>query len=100
MNVNYFLKVLEKEVYKYLLETLPIAGIDGTLEKRMTNSKASNNVRAKTGTLSGVNALSGFVTAANGNEIVFSILIQNHVNKSAKAREFQDRICEILAKYQ
>jgi D-alanyl-D-alanine carboxypeptidase/D-alanyl-D-alanine-endopeptidase (penicillin-binding protein 4) len=90
----------EKEVYKYLLETLPIAGIDGTLEKRMTNSKASNNVRAKTGTLSGVNALSGFVTAANGNEIVFSILIQNHVNKSAKAREFQDRISEILAEYQ
>ncbi|MCJ7553617.1 MAG: D-alanyl-D-alanine carboxypeptidase/D-alanyl-D-alanine-endopeptidase [Ignavibacteriaceae bacterium] len=89
----------EKEVYRRLWETLPIAGIDGTLEKRMTNSSAFNNVRAKTGTLSGVNALSGYVTAANGNQIAFSILIQNHVNKTSEARQFQDEICKILAEY-
>ena len=47
-----FLKYIytnEQEVYHRLWETLPIAGIDGTLAKRMTNSSAFNNVRAKTG---------------------------------------------------
>ena len=53
----------------------------------------------KPGTLSGVNALSGYVTAANGNQIAFSILIQNHVNMTSKARQFQDEICKILAEY-
>ncbi len=97
-----FLKYIyksEPEVFSRLWETLPIAGIDGTLGKRMTNSSAFNNVRAKTGTLSGVNALSGYVTAANGNQIAFSILIQNHVNMTSKARQFQDEICKILAEY-
>ncbi len=97
-----FLKYIytnEQEIYYRLWETLPIAGIDGTLAKRMTNSSAFNNVRAKTGTLSGVNALSGYVTAANGNQIAFSILIQNHVNMTSKARQFQDEICKILAEY-
>lgn len=89
----------EKSVFLYLYETLPVAGIDGTLSKRMTTNAAYKNVRAKTGTLSGVSSLSGYVTAANGNLIAFSILIQNHVGQTSKAREIQDQICRILADY-
>lgn len=95
-----------KHIYEYqpaifniLYHTLPIAGVDGTLSQRMKISSAFNNVRAKTGTLSGVSALSGYVTAANGNVLAFSILIQNHVNQTARARYFQDEICKILAEY-
>lgn len=94
-----FLYYSHPAIYKLLLETLPIAGLDGTLEKRMSGSSASNNVRAKTGTLSGINALSGYLTAANGNTLAFSILIQNHVKNSVKARQLQDEICKILADY-
>lgn len=86
-------------VFSSLYETLPVAGIDGTLSKRMMDSSAFKNVRAKTGTLSGVSALSGYVNAANGNLIAFSILIQNHVGQTSKAREIQDQICRILADY-
>lgn len=89
----------EQAVYDSLLLTLPVAGVDGTLSKRMTNSSAFNNVRAKTGTLSGVNALSGYIRAANGNRIAFSILIQNHVDQSARARALQDIICNIIAEH-
>lgn len=89
----------DKNVYEILLQTLPVAGVDGTLGSRMTNTAAFNNVRAKTGTLSGVNALSGYAKSANGNMITFSILIQNHVNQSAKARMIQDEICRIIAEY-
>lgn len=87
----------EKNAYNSLLETLPIAGIDGTLGKRMTSSTALNNVNAKTGTLSGVSALSGYVTATNKHQIAFSIIIQNHVNQTSKARAIQDEICKILS---
>lgn len=56
---------------------LPIAGrsgplVGGTLASRMAGTPAAGNVHAKTGTLSGVNALSGFVTDASGRELVFS----------------------------
>lgn len=87
----------EKSVFSNLFETLPIGGVDGTISKRMMNSAAYRNVRAKTGTLSGVSALSGYVISANGNKIAFSFLMQNHVGQTAKAREIQDEICRILA---
>jgi D-alanyl-D-alanine carboxypeptidase/D-alanyl-D-alanine-endopeptidase (penicillin-binding protein 4) len=86
------------EFYPYY-NSLSIAGVDGTLEKRMKNTKAENNVHAKTGTLSGVGSLSGYVSAKNGNLITFSILIQNYVGKNSVARRLQDKICELLAKY-
>jgi D-alanyl-D-alanine carboxypeptidase/D-alanyl-D-alanine-endopeptidase (penicillin-binding protein 4) len=97
------------EVLKYMYRrpefyifynSLPIAGIDGTLEKRMLNTKAAENVHAKTGTLSGVSTLAGYVTANNDNLIAFTIMIQNYVEKNSVARNFQDRICELLANYE
>jgi len=86
------------EFYSYY-ESLSIAGVDGTLEKRMKNTEAENNVHAKTGTLAGVSSLSGYVSAKNGNLITFSIIIQNYVEKNSVARRFQDKICELLANY-
>jgi D-alanyl-D-alanine carboxypeptidase/D-alanyl-D-alanine-endopeptidase (penicillin-binding protein 4) len=80
-------------------KSLPIAGVDGTLEKRMKNTLAESNVHAKTGTLAGVSSLSGYVFANNGNLITFSILIQNYVENKTVARSFQDKICELLANY-
>ena len=94
-----YIYINEPQVLRNLVQTLPIAGVDGTLANRMTNTSAFSNVRAKTGTLSGVSGLSGYVTAANGNQITFSILIQNYVNQAGRAREFQDAICRFLAEY-
>ena len=86
----------EKELFNYFYDSLPIAGIDGTLEKRMLNGKAYRNVRAKTGTLSGVSSLSGYLYASNGNLISFSIFVQNYVEKDKVARNYIDQLCEIL----
>jgi len=87
----------QPEIFNTFYNTLPITGIDGTLEKRMRKTLAEGNVRAKTGTLNGVVTLSGFVTAANGDLIAFSIFIQNYTEKNSIARMFQDKICELLA---
>lgn len=63
--------------------TLPVAGIDGTIAGRMKATRAGNNVRAKTGTLTWVRALSGYVTTADGERLVFSI-IANHFTAPTK----------------
>jgi len=57
---------------------LPIAGVDGTLRRRMKNTPAFQNVHAKTGTLRWVNALSGYVTTAAGERLVFSLLLNRY----------------------
>lgn len=87
----------EPELYKILYESFPIAGVDGTLENRMRKTNAENNVHAKTGTLSGVACLSGYVKNKKGNMIAFSMLVQNYVGSSKQARDFIDNVCEILA---
>lgn len=87
------------ELYEILYNSFPIAGIDGTLEYRMKNSLAEKNVHAKTGTLSGVSTLSGYLTTKKNHTIVFSILMQNYVGSSSNAKEFQDEICKILSEY-
>lgn len=89
----------QPELFTILYNSFPIAGVDGTLRRRMTGTKAENNVHAKTGTLSGVSCLSGYVTADNSNMLAFSILVQNHVRNTSAAINFQNEICRILAEY-
>jgi D-alanyl-D-alanine carboxypeptidase/D-alanyl-D-alanine-endopeptidase (penicillin-binding protein 4) len=82
---------------KILKESFPIAGVDGSLENRMKKNKAFENVYAKTGTLSGVSTLSGYLMSANKHEIAFSIFVQNYIGSSRVARGYQDRICRFLS---
>lgn len=89
----------EPALFKILNESFPIAGIDGTLGRRMGGSTAEKRVTAKTGTLSGVSALSGYLATKNGKFLAFSILMQNFVNGASTARAFQDEICKILSEY-
>ncbi len=53
--------------------TLPVAGVDGTLSQRFVGTPLANRLFAKTGTLNGVNALAGFMTAASGRELTFAL---------------------------
>ncbi len=59
--------------------TLPVGGVDGTLAGRFTRGALRDRVSAKTGTLDEVNSLSGYVTAASGRTLVFSILCNKHM---------------------
>ncbi len=83
------------DIFEVLYESLPIAGIDGTLRKRLTDTAAAGNVHAKTGTVTGVSSLAGYATAANGHMLAFCIINQG-VMSSKKAKDFQDRLCLIL----
>ena len=88
------------DLQKILYASFPVAGVDGTLENRMQKSYAINNVHAKTGTLSGVSCLSGYVEGKNSHQLAFSIMMQNFVGSSKTARNFQDEICKLLAGFE
>ena len=83
------------DIYQHLYPALPIAGIDGTLSKRMQDTPAYNNVHAKTGTVDGVSTLAGYLTASNGHVLSFSIMNQG-VSYGRLGREFQDKVCILL----
>ena len=83
------------DIYNHLLPALPVAGVDGTLEKRMRKTAAQGNVQAKTGTVTGVSTLTGFLTASNGHRLCFAIMTQG-LRKTAEGRRLQDSICVVL----
>lgn len=80
-------------------ESLPIAGIDGTLSQRMIGTSAAINLRAKTGTMSGISTLSGYVRTVEGELLAFSIFMQNFLGSSKPYRDAQDRIGALLSNY-
>ena len=82
-------------IFKKLYESLPIAGIDGTLSYRMGDGKTFKNVRAKTGAISGIYTLAGYLKAKNGHIIAFAIMNQNALG-GKKPRSFQNEVCRIL----
>jgi len=57
---------------------LPVAGVDGTLANRMRDTAAMGNLQAKTGSMSFVNALAGYVTTRSGQRLAFAIILNNY----------------------
>ena len=84
-----------ESIRRHLEPSLPIAGIDGTLKDRMKNTAAYRNVRAKTGTLTGISSLAGYATAANGHQLAFAIINQGVV-RAKDGKAFQDKVCALL----
>ena len=83
------------KLFMQLYPALPIAGQDGTLKKRMTGPYTNGKVKAKTGTLTGISSLAGYLTTANNHVLAFSIINQG-VLKNADGRGFQDKVCTAL----
>jgi D-alanyl-D-alanine carboxypeptidase/D-alanyl-D-alanine-endopeptidase (penicillin-binding protein 4) len=76
--------------YSVFYASLPVAGVDGTLRSRMRNTPLHGNVHAKTGTVSNVRSLSGYLTTAAGEPMVFSMIVNHHAVTSRDA----DRVAE------
>ncbi len=84
-------------IFNPLLEALPIAGIDGTLKKRMTGTPAAANVRAKTGSVTAVSTLVGYTTQRSTNQLMAFAIMNQGVSRMADGRNFQDKVCVLLS---
>jgi D-alanyl-D-alanine carboxypeptidase/D-alanyl-D-alanine-endopeptidase (penicillin-binding protein 4) len=78
-------------------QTLPVAGMDGTLDHRFLNSPLKGKLWAKTGTAAEANALSGYLTAASGRTLAFSILVNGRRPASSAEEQAIDKIAEAIA---
>jgi D-alanyl-D-alanine carboxypeptidase/D-alanyl-D-alanine-endopeptidase (penicillin-binding protein 4) len=78
-------------------DTLPIAGVDGTLSGRFKNSPLKGRMWAKTGTHNESNALSGYLNTASGKTLAFSIMVNGHRPGSDVEIKAMERICEAIA---
>ena len=93
--VKLLLAMRKRDEFDPFFASLSIAGRDGTLRPRMRSGPARNRCRGKTGTISGVSALSGYCRARSGETYAFSILM-NNANPFG-ARAIQDRMVQAIA---
>ncbi len=89
----------KKKFFPAFYEALPTAGIDGTLQNRMKKTAAENNARAKTGTLSGISAVSGYVQTRDGEMLAFAMIANNFLLAKSRAETAQDAAIVKLANF-
>ena len=92
-------RIQQDTAFAVFYNAMPIAGIDGTLKDRMKGSPAEGNVHAKTGSISFARSLSGYVTTADGERLIFSILANNWTTPSSVVTGIADQIAAALALY-
>ncbi|MCM3880556.1 MAG: D-alanyl-D-alanine carboxypeptidase/D-alanyl-D-alanine-endopeptidase [Vicinamibacterales bacterium] len=80
-------------------ETLPVAGRDGTLARRLAGTAAAGKVRAKSGTIDNARALSGYIETAGGEKLVFSIIANNFSSSPADIDAAADKALIRLAAF-
>ncbi len=76
--------------------TLPILGVDGTLERRLRGTRAAGRVHAKTGSMSNVRALAGYVTTIAGERLAFAIIANNFKVRGTAIDAVTDRALTAL----
>ncbi|PLR99254.1 D-alanyl-D-alanine carboxypeptidase/D-alanyl-D-alanine endopeptidase [Bacillus sp. T33-2] len=94
--------VQDKDWFPVFENSLPVAGVSdrmvgGTLRSRMKKEPTAGNVKAKTGSLNGVSALSGYVSSKDGEKLIFSIMINNYISSSVT--QIEDAIVTELAEH-
>jgi D-alanyl-D-alanine carboxypeptidase/D-alanyl-D-alanine-endopeptidase (penicillin-binding protein 4) len=73
--------------------SLPVAGVDGTLEDRMKDTPAAGRIHAKTGSVEHVRTLSGFAETVSGRRLIFSFLSNNQGGKNHEAADALTGLC-------
>ncbi|ASK61557.1 D-alanyl-D-alanine carboxypeptidase/D-alanyl-D-alanine-endopeptidase [Virgibacillus phasianinus] len=100
---KFLYEIQDESWFPVFKNALPVAGeperlVGGTLRDRMTGESTKGNVIAKTGSLTGVSTLSGYVTSKDGKKLIFSIMMNNY--KTGSMTELQDEIATVLAKHE
>ena len=97
--VNLLSYMYKSDEFAKFYESLPIAGVDGTLIDRMKKTSAENNVRAKAGYNNYVSSLSGYLKTVSGEMLAFSILVNNYLVPQTLTNYFLDNVCNRLVNF-
>jgi serine-type D-Ala-D-Ala carboxypeptidase/endopeptidase (penicillin-binding protein 4) len=108
--LNYVTSNVYIQLLKYLYDrvnifdtfyySLPVAGVDGTLKKRMLQTEAEKNVHAKTGSINGVSTLTGYAISRDNELIIFYIAMNGFKGQNWEPyRKLQDAMCEVFCSF-
>ncbi|KAF0141199.1 MAG: D-alanyl-D-alaninecarboxypeptidase/D-alanyl-D-al anine-endopeptidase [Stygiobacter sp.] len=97
--INLLAYMYKNEEFEKYYESLPIAGIDGTMADRMKRTVAEGNVHAKPGFNEFVSALSGYLRTTSGEPLVFSMIVNNYLTPPALANYIHDSVCQRLINF-
>jgi D-alanyl-D-alanine carboxypeptidase/D-alanyl-D-alanine-endopeptidase (penicillin-binding protein 4) len=81
------------------LASLPVGGVDGSLQHRFHNMVGADHVHAKTGSFSHVSSLSGYIETQHHGWLAFSVMVNAAVGSDADVRKFLDSFCGIFLGY-
>jgi len=84
------------KIKAYFINALPEPTKNGTLENRMHAFGLSNNVHAKTGTMTGTSTLAGYVTAENRHNYIFAFMVNHHVGSTSDLRILEDQLVALI----
>jgi D-alanyl-D-alanine carboxypeptidase/D-alanyl-D-alanine-endopeptidase (penicillin-binding protein 4) len=99
LQLTQLLRAMPQEALAYpaYLISLPVGGVDGTLATRLTEPAVRGRLRAKTGTMSGVSGLAGYMTTDAGRTVAIAILVNGFIGPAAAARRMQDALVGAIA---
>jgi len=86
-------------VFPQFYAAMAVAGTDGTLKNRLTGAAVKGNIRAKTGTITGVSSISGYMRTADGEMLAFSMIANNYASGKSVAEDIQNRALLRLARF-
>jgi len=89
----------DSATFAVFYDALPVAGVDGTIRSRMLGTPAEGNLRAKTGTIEFVRSLSGYVSTASDDLLVFAFLANHFTVPVAEVTRIHDAMGALLASY-
>ncbi|NNE45800.1 MAG: D-alanyl-D-alanine carboxypeptidase/D-alanyl-D-alanine-endopeptidase [Rhodothermales bacterium] len=95
--LSYMWRHRDQAVRNAFIESLPVGGVDGSLRSRYPDGAARGNVRAKTGTMTSVSSLAGYVRTSSGRPLAFAFMCNNYTSPTSAVRRAQDRIVTRLA---
>lgn len=93
---RYLVNIRGKDYFPYLFASLAVSGSNGTLSHRFRNSTVRNNFYGKTGFVSGVRALSGYLDTSSGNQLAVTIITNNYTVRTTHIDFIHQRILEHL----
>jgi D-alanyl-D-alanine carboxypeptidase/D-alanyl-D-alanine-endopeptidase (penicillin-binding protein 4) len=89
----------DEKTFDIFFNSLPIAGVDGTLKNRMVGTEAERNVHAKTGTINNVSTLTGYAITRDSEPVSFFIAMNGFGDSPNFYRDKQDEICEAICEF-
>lgn len=86
----------EPKIGVHFREALAISGINGTLKSRFASFDTKANIKAKTGSLNGVSALSGYLTTRSNHQLIVTIMINHALENASILKQFENELCYLL----